>query len=132
MKLIANASLTLAVEFDPVAGGELSPAGIIAIVSPIPSVKVKAEGGGCYFGAMSVTVTGITNSSKGATVPPTNPISLTIQPSSTTVKSGGMFALLEGDSISGTASPTTPSGAVVATPFTLKVQSAGQTKVKAN
>lgn len=131
MKLIANASLTLAVEFDPVAGGELPATGTISIISPTPSAKVKAGGGGCYFGPLTALVTGVTNSSKSATIPAIG-VQVVIQPSSAKVKSAGLFALLEGDSITGSASPTTPQGAVVPTPFTLKVKTAGQTKVSAS
>lgn len=133
MKFLANGNLTLALEFDAVAGGELPATGSITIMSPLPSAKVKADGAGCYFGPMTVLVTGVTNSKMSATVPAPS-VSVVIQPTSAKVSSGGMFALLEGDSMMGVAMPvtTTVPPTTVPTTFTLKVGASGQEKTQGN
>jgi hypothetical protein len=99
-----------------------------------PSTKVKADGKGCYYGKIEFSISGYTG---------TNIIngdgsgSGSISGGSKNVKIEGKDAVLEDDesetvTISGT--KPGPNGSKISTTddVTVKVQSAGQSKVKAN
>lgn len=125
MKFLANADLTLSITYSN--GGS---SGVATITSPLPSTKVKANGKGIYFGAMTVSVAGVIN---GAASVPGAPVVVSIQPTATKNKSQGQFPLRVDDSATGVASPTNPNtGVVVTTNFTVKISNAGQSKVKGN
>lgn len=113
---------------DITGGGDVS-------IESNPSDKVKADGKGIYFGAVSVKVENSYGPS-GAITDGNGTGTGTITGTGSFVKSGGQNALLEGDTatiqVSGTATPPggspTPVGPV---PVTVKVTNAGQSIVVA-
>lgn len=128
MKLIAVNGCTLAVEYT-VAGGEAGE----AVITSVPSTTVLPESQGAYRGELGVTVSGITNSSQGASTPGPAVV-VSIPPTSTKILIDGSAPLREGDTVSGVAYPLTTSSPPVAipTPFTVKITAAGQSSVRCN
>ena len=128
MNLIAVKGCTLAVEYT-VAGGESGE----ATTTSVPSTTVFSEGQGAYRGNMDVTVTGITNSSQGASTPGPA-VAVSIPATSTKALIDGSAPLREGDTGSGVAYPLTTSSPPVAIPthFTVKITAAGQSSVRCN
>lgn len=113
---------------DSTGGGDVS-------IESDPSDKVKADGKGIYFGAVSVKVEN-SYGPNGAITDGNGAGTGTITGTGSAIKSGGQNALLEGDTatiqVSGTTTPPggspTPVGPVS---VTVKVTSAGQSVVVA-
>lgn len=112
---------------------------VICTITPIgvPSVKVSAGGKGVIKDGFNVQVTAITYPSAGATIPDPGPYTVPLNSSATKVSAEGSNICLEGDlsdAISTTTLPQVPGSPPVSYPvsFKIKIQVAGQTKVKGN
>lgn len=130
LKLVAVAGMTLT--FIPVSPG-VSPTGTI-IINTSPSIKSLCQGKGLYKHGTQITITNITDSGVGGTVPDPGPKITTINSQSGTKGiSESLRVLLEGDETDTvTATPTNGDGNPRPTAFKIKITAAGQTKVVAS
>lgn len=111
--------------------GSIVSGGTFTISSPSPSTKNKASSNGVYFGPISFTFSG----GNAAGCDPTTVAGAgTINPGSTKVRDvlTSLFAMLEGDTGSGTFAGTSGGTPVPLGVQPVKVSSASQSKVQGN
>lgn len=123
LKEIAVEGMTLV--FDPP-----TVSGSISIMG-LASLKTKIDGSGVYTDGLTISISSII-STPSAPTPDPMPHVASINSTATYVKEGGSLVLRVGDKTDTiTANPINPSGSPVPTNFKIVIQSAGQTKVKA-
>lgn len=122
LKEIAVEGMTLEPD-DPLVSATIS-------ITGSSSSKSKAEGKGIYKDNLSISVSAITK--PPATVPDSGPYTANFSSSASKVKVDGNLVLLDGDETETiNATPKLPNGTPNPISFKVKIQSAGQSKVKA-
>ncbi len=109
----------------------VSPSGTVAEVG-VPSSKVKAVGNGVLKDGYQITVTAITDSGAGATIPDPGPYTVAFSATATKDKADGSLVLREDDVTAViSATPQIPGSPPVTFPvqFKYKISAAGQSKV---
>ena len=133
LKNIAIAGMT--VEVDPTT--VVPPGTVVAtiVVAPPTGTKVTAGGGLVHRDGDKITVSAITVTEPGATIPDPGPYDVAFSSTAAAVKAEGIEVLLEGDQTATiNATPQIPGTPPTNYPvsFKCKVSAAGQDKVKAD
>lgn len=105
------------------------------VVTGVPSTRLKADNLGVYLDGTMLAVTAITVPSAGATIADPGPYNVPLNATATRTKSDGTLVLREDDEsdiINATPQiPGSPSPTPYPVSFTIVIDSAGQTRSKA-
>lgn len=95
-----------------------------------PNNKILVNNKKCFFGQISISLSGIVDKSTGNTQ--TEPLEVIISGTSEKLMLGSDKAVLEGDSVDVKIDGNSPSGTLVSWPVTIKIKNANQDKLISN